>query len=84
MIDVENIESHATDGRFGSDPRTLPSKMPFPEISTWMIQWRQLSRDWINAGEIRPFLAIAWEACQGEIRCDRDAVMLQGDDVVKS
>ena len=53
-----------------------------PLISARMEQPGDFTRDWINAGEVGPFVTVAVDATQGEVFVVGWAAVFLGDDVI--
>ena len=84
IVDIEHVDRHSADRRFGAEQRALPMKMVNPSIASRMEQPRQLSRVGVDACDVRSFARIATVTAAGEIRFHRGAAMLLGDDVINA
>ncbi len=82
VVHVEDIDGHPTDRRPADEDGALPVEMPLPLVSAWVKKFGELPADRVESGDVRPLVAIAVEAGQGEVSRGGGAVMLPGDDVV--
>ena len=82
MIDVENMDRRATDGRSSDQLRSLPTKVVSSPIISRVEQSSGSAARRISARDVRSFVKIAVVTRQGGIRERGFATMLLGDDVV--
>jgi hypothetical protein len=53
IVDVENGNGHAADGRSTDEVRAVPAKVTLPRMPAWVKQRRQLARATIAPGDVR-------------------------------
>lgn len=62
VVDLQEIDGNAADGRSPEKVRTLPSEMRCPFVAAGVEERRKLSSDGIDAADIRPLKGIAEDA----------------------
>ena len=80
-IDPKNGDGCPTDLGPPDEFRPFPAKMPSPPLSARVEQANDLSRDRIDAAQIRAFVEVAVVAGQGKVISEVAAPVLFGDDV---
>jgi hypothetical protein len=82
MVYPEHEYGGPRDGRLTDEDRTLPCEMLGPAILARVKQSHELAGARIQAGDVRAFVAVAVVAGEREVRGDRLAAVLLGDDVI--
>ena len=82
MIDLEHDDCGPADPCPALESRTIPSKVPFPFLSSWVEQTNHGVGVRVDPGEIRLLVAIAPGTGQGEVLGAIVPAMLLRDDVL--
>ena len=81
-IDLEHADSSTAGRGQPHQHRPIPPEMPRPFVAAGMEQRDDPSRPGVDAGDVRPFVAVAGEAADAEVAGRRRAPMILRDDVV--
>lgn len=82
MIDGQYGNRHSPNCRSANESWTIPGKVMFPLVSSWMKQRNKLSRLAITSGDVGAFMQVASVATERKIAGNGSTTVLFGDDVV--
>jgi len=82
VVHGQDGDRHPPYGSPANQVRAVPAKMALPLVASWVEELGEVVRLRVKAGDVRPLVAVAVQAGEGEVVHDRGAAVLAGDHVV--